>query len=112
MNNITITGNIISLYQYNNAVNILLADRDNPQNTVFKIALWDSDADSVMKNMEKGDEITVSGKVYAAAANRNGAYIDVRVCKLISMSKIQRTTIKPKRTDAPEEENSLMQEGE
>ena len=112
MNSITITGNILSFYQNNNAVNILLVDRDSPKNTVFKIALWDSDGDSVMENMEKGDEITVSGKVYTATTNKNGMYIDVRMCRLIAMAKIQRTTIQPQRTDAAEEKNSLTQEGE
>lgn len=113
MNNITLTGSIISILPCNNAINILVADMDCPKHTVFKIPLWGTEAESVLNNqMTKGDEISVSGKVYEPATNKYGNYIDLRMCKLITMTKIRRTTITASNDVVAEDDASLPQEGE
>ncbi len=110
MTNITLTGNILSMFQTSNALNILLVDRDNPKNTVYKVALWESDGDAVTENLTKGDEITVTAKVYGIDTNQYGKFIDLRMCKLVSMAKIQRTVIEPTTVIEAEDKESLPQE--
>lgn len=111
MTEISLNGSIISLLRCNNAANILVVDRDNPQNAIFKVALWDSDAETVFKNADKGDEISVTGKVYCVETNKYGHYIDLRMCKLNSITKIQRTKIQCPGNEAAEEK-SQPQKGE
>ena len=111
MNSITLCGSILSLNNYDNVANILVVDKDSPKNTVFKVAIWGPESSSVMENLSKGDEISVSGMIYSVEHSRYGNYIDVRQCKLIKMIKIQRTEITTLNSDAAEED-SLPQEGE
>ena len=98
------------MYRYNDVANVLVVDRDNPKNTVFKVAIWGPEAYSILENLGKGDEISVSGMVFSVEHNRYGDYIDVRQCKLIKMIKVQRTEIATMNDDAAEED-SLLQEG-
>ena len=109
MNDISVTGRILSISTCNNVANILIVDRDNPNNTIFKVALWDEEADAVIHKTSKGDEISVTGKVYTVGTNKYGNYIDVRMCKLIGMTKIERTTIAL--TNDAAEDDSLPKEG-
>ncbi len=113
MNNLTLTGSILSIYMCNNVANILVVDMDNPKHTVFKIALWGSEAEKVLNNqMTKGDEISVSGKIYEPATNQYGNYIDLRMCKLINMTRIRRTTITASNDVVAEDDASLPHEEE
>ena len=111
MTDITLTGSIISIYPGSNAANIFVIDRDNPKNTVFKIAFWDAEARAVLAALSKGDEISVSGKVYCVGSNKYGSYIELRMCQLVNMMKIQRRIIDYSDVEADEEE-SQPQEGE
>ncbi len=96
--------------EHNNVANLLVIDRDNPKNLVYKIPLWDSEAVKLSKNLDKGDEISVVGMVYNIGSNKYGNYIDLRQCKLISMAKIERNVITTMENNAAED--SLPQEGE
>jgi len=93
LSGVSVTGRILSISTCNNVANILLVDRENPKNTTFKVSLWDEEADAVIQKTSKGDEISVTGKVYNVGTNKYGNYVDVRMCKLIGMTKIERTTI-------------------
>ena len=110
MNNLTVTGSILSIFETNNVANILLADRDNPKNVAFKVALWGPEGTAVLEKLDKGDEITVAGMVYSIEHNKYGSYIDVRQCKLITMTKVQRMVIST--SDNAVVEDSLPQEGD
>ena len=110
MTEIKITGSILSILEHNNVANLLIIDRDNPKNLVYKIALWNSEATKVLENLEKGDEISVVGMIYDIDNNKYGKYIDVRQCKLTSMTKIQRNVITTMESNAAED--SLPQKGE
>ena len=110
MTELKITGSVLSILEHNNVANLLVIDRDNPKNLVYKIPLWDSEAVKVSKNLDKGDEISVVGMVYNIGSNKYGNYIDVRQCKLISMAKIQRNVITTMESNAAED--SQPQKGE
>ena len=95
MTKIELTGIILSMKEYNNVANILVVDRDNPKGVVYKIAFWDSDVVSAVANLSNGDEISVEAKIYAIGSNKYGSYIELRMCKLTGMAKVQRTMIQP-----------------
>ena len=111
MTDITITGKILSIFRGGSAANIYVADQDNPKKIVYKITFWNDEADYALDSLVKGDEITLAAKVYEIGSNQYGKYIDLRMCKLISMTKIQRTTYQLT-TENVAEEDSLPQEGE
>ncbi len=112
MTNLTISGSILKIYKCNKAANIFLKDGSNPKSPVFKVALWGSDANNVLSTLDKGDELSIIGKVYCIDSNKYGDFIDLRKCKLIDMIKIQRKFIPITNTDAVEETSSLPLEGE
>ena len=78
MNDVSVNGSVLSLYKCNNAVNILMLDKDSPKKPVFKIALWDQDAETVMNNsITKEDEIAGINAVANAILNEKGSIINV-----------------------------------
>ena len=99
MNVLNMTGIIISVKMEepkdgNTVANILLSDSTNPKGPVFKVALWDNDAETI-KDTEAdiGDELCVKGSIYCLNTNKTGTYIDIRQCKLLSVSRIERKQV-------------------
>ena len=112
MTNISVTGIILSMKEYNNVANILLVDRDNPKGVVYKVALWEADAIAAVSKLNNGDEITVNGKVYAIGCNKYGSYIELRMCKMVGMAKVQRTVIQSETEVVEDDSDSLPPKGE
>lgn len=111
MTDLSLTGQVLSMIRCNNAVNIFVVDNDNPHKAVYKVTFWDNEASNIPDILAKGDEITVDAKIFDINSNQHGNYIDLRMCKLISYSKIQRITVQVNAENVVEG-NPLPQEGE
>ena len=105
---VRLSGNIISKRIDSTAggktvANILLCDSNNPKRPVFKLSLWEADASAFIDaQLEVGDEVEITGKIYCTGSNTHGIFIEVRKCKLISVGKIDRKQIVQPTNDAEE----------
>ena len=111
MTDLTVKGQVTSIFLGYDIAITFIADNDSPGRMVYKATLYGKDVDTLVKKLEDSREITVSARSFEIGSNSHGPYVDLRAGKFVSTAKIEQVIINPTKSDAVEDV-SLPQEGE
>ena len=105
MNKISISARVISILKTEKdgkpIANCFLQERNGEELLTYQVSFWGDAAECILENVEKYDEIELTGYAYNIKENSVGPYLEIRNCKLINI--IQRRKI------AVEDVKSLQQ---
>ncbi len=108
MNRINITGRVVSIQKRDTAndsvVNCFLQEYIGGKSLTYQVSFWRESARYFQANVEKNDDIEVSGYIYQIKDSPRGSYLEIRNCELKSIEK--------RRKIAVEDEQSLRQQSE